>query len=53
MVVDFILIAFLSLLLFVLLPVWPYSRAWGAQPARAVTLVLAVVAVLAILRSIF
>jgi hypothetical protein len=50
MVVELILLSFLLLLLIAVLPIWPYSRAWGAYPCRGVCLVFCIVLALALLR---
>ncbi len=45
-----IILAFLILLLVSTLPVWPYSRAWGAGPFQAIMVVFIIVFVLAVIR---
>jgi hypothetical protein len=46
-----VLIVFVVLLACVL-PVWPYSRAWGVQPAVSVLAIFAVLSVLKALKLI-
>lgn len=48
--VELILLVFLIVLLICTMPVWPYARAWGPHPFRAIMLVFVIVLVLSMIR---